>query len=456
MAEELVSKYQNLKINDAESNVVDVGAVEDSETNEQLALLLVGRVITDRSFNIDAFKRTMAQVWAVSKRLVIRLIGPNLFLFQFFHWRDKEKVMEGRPWCFDNQLLVLNEVVGTEKPSEVILTHSPFWIRIKDLPFNCRSTAICKTIASNLGYVVEIEDDTINLDNYRRVRIMMDVTKPLCRFQNIKGCDGRVTKVTFAYERLPFFCFLCGMIGHGEKECSNVDDEDDERSMGWGKYLRATPRKGTQRRLEEIEEVKASRRVLFVTKPVKSPSMLSEGEAVVGSGESQVEGGGAATLSHLSGEGSRPNNGEGDKREASTLLLSGLHGEHQVTGDKEVGALAILHGTHSHDERGGQLTNKCDERSVTSSELDNSTVKPLGKYGGGKKWRKLAREPVDVMEGMDFDVVEQVEGTKRSREGGGSGIELEVDVDGKRPRVDFDDAGWREAWSASLQTRRAS
>lgn len=78
---------------------------------------------------------------------------------------------------------------------------------------------MCKAIASNLGAVIYVEDDGVRLDNYRRIQIMMDITKPLCRFQNIKGKDGHIIKVSFAYERLQ-------CLGHNEKDYCAGDDDD--------------------------------------------------------------------------------------------------------------------------------------------------------------------------------------------------------------------------------------
>lgn len=56
---------------------------------------------------------------------------------------------------------------------------------------------------------------------------------------------------------------------HSEKACSNVEEEDQERSMGWGKYMSATPYRRLQRSIKEVENVKASRKVLFIAKPTK-------------------------------------------------------------------------------------------------------------------------------------------------------------------------------------------
>ncbi|KAL2936239.1 Cysteine desulfurase IscS [Bienertia sinuspersici] len=112
----------------------------------------------------------MTKAWAVSGRIIIRVIGPNRYVFQIFHWRDKEKVLMGRPWCFDQNLLVLSEITGSEQPDEVSLTHSPFWVRIYNLPFNCRSDETIHTITSKIGVVTEVEKDDLGLGKFRRAR----------------------------------------------------------------------------------------------------------------------------------------------------------------------------------------------------------------------------------------------------------------------------------------------
>jgi len=34
-------------------------------------------------------------------------IETNLFLFQFFHWKDLDRVIDGEPWFFDKNVVVL-------------------------------------------------------------------------------------------------------------------------------------------------------------------------------------------------------------------------------------------------------------------------------------------------------------------------------------------------------------
>ncbi|XP_021733146.1 uncharacterized protein LOC110699962 [Chenopodium quinoa] len=171
MADEIAARYAKLRIEEDEGGIVDLGAINSSVVPDKFHLMLIGRLVTDRPYNLEAFKNTMIRDWTLTDKVVIRVLAPNLYAFQFFHWRDKEKVLKGRPWCFDNMLLILKEVEGDEQPEQVALYHSPFWVRVKHLPFNCRSDEDVKELVANWGEVLEIEEDLLGLDRFRRVRL---------------------------------------------------------------------------------------------------------------------------------------------------------------------------------------------------------------------------------------------------------------------------------------------
>lgn len=105
--------------------IIDIVSLNPNNENN-LSLLLIGKLLTERSYNVDTFKRTITTVWAPQHGLVIWTLKPNMYAFQFYHWRDMSKAMEGRPWCFDNMLVLLKEAEGDEQPDQVILHRSPF------------------------------------------------------------------------------------------------------------------------------------------------------------------------------------------------------------------------------------------------------------------------------------------------------------------------------------------
>ncbi|KAM7516399.1 hypothetical protein LguiA_005982 [Lonicera macranthoides] len=68
-------------------------------TNEHgTQLSLIGRFVTDRPINLNAMQDTLSKLWRPVKGVWIKDLGPNLFMYQFGHEMDMEKVLFGGPW----------------------------------------------------------------------------------------------------------------------------------------------------------------------------------------------------------------------------------------------------------------------------------------------------------------------------------------------------------------------
>ena len=141
MAEDLVEQCSKLAIMNGEEDIGILDDCNDNTHDEKISLRLIGRILMEKLLNFDAFKRTILHVWCLKDGVVIRSMGSNLFMFQFFHWQDMENVLNGRPWSFEQRLLVLQEIEGDAQPSDVVLNFSPFWVRFYNLPFGCRSNS---------------------------------------------------------------------------------------------------------------------------------------------------------------------------------------------------------------------------------------------------------------------------------------------------------------------------
>lgn len=80
---------------------------------------------------------------------------------------------------------MIQEIDKEQQLADLILNSSPFWIRLYNLPFGYRSDERLKIIAKAIGDVMEIEEDFLDVNPFRRVRIWLDVTKISKRFQQI-------------------------------------------------------------------------------------------------------------------------------------------------------------------------------------------------------------------------------------------------------------------------------
>nr|CCA66049.1 hypothetical protein [Beta vulgaris subsp. vulgaris] len=265
MADEIILKVSAMKLTAEEDKTLAFDDISDTANNQDFTLSLIGKVVTVRSFNFDALKRTLNQIWSISKGAIFRIIENDLFVVQFACKRDKEKVMAGRPWSFDQSLVLLQEIDADVQPSNVRLTHSPFWVRVYNLPMRCRSEQHIRMIGGCIGDVLEVDTHEILWDKSARIRVLIDITKPLRRVQRFALKNGVSALVEIKYERLPTFCFLCGVIGHIGRDCVEVFEEDKEGESQWGAWLRASPRRGRQK-MEEEEKcfLKGARALEFV------------------------------------------------------------------------------------------------------------------------------------------------------------------------------------------------
>lgn len=96
--------------------------------------------------------------------------------------------------------------------SNIIFTHSPFWVQFWGLPFGMMDEELGRELRNSLRKFIEI-DKRFGQDDqakFMRIRVDLPLDKPLRRGGKIANAEGGKFWVTFKYERLPSFCFLCG------------------------------------------------------------------------------------------------------------------------------------------------------------------------------------------------------------------------------------------------------
>jgi hypothetical protein len=81
-----------------------------------------------------------------------------------------------------------------------------------------------------------------------RIRVRVDIRQPLKKDSRVKNQGGNWCTVNFKYEKLGVFCFVCGLIGHGENRCAvRFAMSEDDGLRAWSKELRAEPRRRSGR-----------------------------------------------------------------------------------------------------------------------------------------------------------------------------------------------------------------
>nr|GMD54424.1 putative receptor-like protein kinase At3g47110 [Ipomoea batatas] len=178
----------NLTLADVEDEDISVhianAPIEQSDGDD--VFYVVCRVVTDKQIRFPYFQDTMAGVWRPTMGVTMRQLPPQRFLVRFYNEAD----------CTRNL----------------------------------------------------VQTDERNFDGsmciFYRVRVAIDVAKPLKKQMKLKKDNGSWAFIDFRYERLPTFCFRCGLIGHGDRFCPKIAQGYDPKAEKlYGAWLRAGTRR---------------------------------------------------------------------------------------------------------------------------------------------------------------------------------------------------------------------
>ena len=107
------------------------------------------------------------------------------------------------------------------------------------------SKKVAESLCDIVGEVRKSPDSTEDDGgNFFRVRVNIDISLPLCRGGVITLENGEKAWVRFQYERLPNFCYWCGRLDHGDKQCNSWIQSKGSLSTDkqeFGSFLKAAP-----------------------------------------------------------------------------------------------------------------------------------------------------------------------------------------------------------------------
>ncbi|XP_031112051.1 uncharacterized protein LOC116016023 [Ipomoea triloba] len=238
----------NLTLADVEDEDISVhivnSPIEQSDGDD--VFYVVCRVVTDKQIRFPYFQDTMAGVWRPAMGVTMRQLQPQRFLVRFYNEAECTRILTEGPWTFEQCLLIMQRLQPGVEPEDMVLQHAEFWIQIHSLPVGFRSEVIVAAIGSFLGNLVQTDER--NFDGsmciFYRVRVAIDVAKPLKKQMKLKKDNGSWAFIDFRYERLPTFCFRCGLIGHGDRFCPKIaQGYDPKAKKPYGAWMRAGTRR---------------------------------------------------------------------------------------------------------------------------------------------------------------------------------------------------------------------
>ena len=83
------------------------------------------------------------------------------------------------------------------------------------------SEKIGRDIGNSIGNFMAADSKSwsSNQGKFMRICVNIPLDRPLRRCGVVASPEGEKFQVYFRYERLPVFCFLCGVMGHDDRHC---------------------------------------------------------------------------------------------------------------------------------------------------------------------------------------------------------------------------------------------
>ncbi|KAL0283921.1 UNVERIFIED_CONTAM: Transposon TX1 uncharacterized protein [Sesamum radiatum] len=155
----------------------------------------------------------------------VKATSNGFFFFQFENVAAMEEVIEGGPWLYLGQPIVLQKWEPGMVLRKLKHTEVPIWIKLRHLPVELWTTEGLSTVASGIGrplYPDAITRACTRLD-FARVCVMLNVNSKLPKhvvimIPNELGGES-ACKVDVEYEWIPHKCTGCLSLGHSTKEC---------------------------------------------------------------------------------------------------------------------------------------------------------------------------------------------------------------------------------------------
>ncbi|KAJ1422489.1 Zinc finger, CCHC-type [Sesbania bispinosa] len=97
-----------------------------------------------------------------------------------------------------------------------------------------------KKLGAAMGTVLETHVYEVQeRGSFVKALVEIDLKKPLLPGVNAGSKNDGLFWVDFQYEKIPQFCYGCGIVGHDEDDCSERNDRsNDEKSRGpWMRAL---------------------------------------------------------------------------------------------------------------------------------------------------------------------------------------------------------------------------
>ncbi|CAN6868979.1 unnamed protein product, partial [Brassica oleracea] len=205
---------------------------------ERNKMSILGRTLNPENQNIADLIRDMPRKWQVYGRVHGIALSKTTFQFIFKYEHDLEEVLSNIVWTFNVWSIIIDR--WTETPYEDYLKYLLVWVRIRNIPVNHYTAGAITALGDIIGRVdvVAFDPDKPQTNDYVRVRLFFDVSRPVRRSKvvNLPKGGGSVT-ILYDFERIQKCCYHCQRLTNEKDKCPLLIQERQDKAKDWRKKV---------------------------------------------------------------------------------------------------------------------------------------------------------------------------------------------------------------------------
>ncbi|KAK2658112.1 hypothetical protein Ddye_011164 [Dipteronia dyeriana] len=97
MESDIAKLYVNLSITDEDGSILELSEEAQRDRVEDVNHCLVGKVLSRKKVNREAFKVLIEQLWSPFGNVETELVGENTFMFYFNNQLDRDRIRQRGP-----------------------------------------------------------------------------------------------------------------------------------------------------------------------------------------------------------------------------------------------------------------------------------------------------------------------------------------------------------------------
>ncbi|XP_018463492.1 uncharacterized protein LOC108834662 [Raphanus sativus] len=180
---------------------------------------LIGRLLNPACQKMAKLILEMPRKWQKQGRVRGIALSRERFQFIFDHEHDLLDVIDKGVHTHNEWPIALER--WSENPPPDSLQFVPLWVQIRNIPpiyYNERAIEALGDIVGDVT-VVAFDPNKAQCQEFVRVKVRFDVSRPLRKDKVLDLPKGEKTKIFFHYERIQKRCYTCQHMTHDQSVC---------------------------------------------------------------------------------------------------------------------------------------------------------------------------------------------------------------------------------------------